>query len=112
MCVVNKQFEFLEVFKILLMLTYSMMRFISLLLLCLCDVCSHVVILDRFVRLFWYPVMRVLLFVCEVSRLRECDGDSNDGVDPGKVWVSSVEPQLRVHYNLEYVANISFRIIL
>ena len=30
-------------------------------------------------------VMRVLLFVCEVSMLRECEGNENAGVGPGEV---------------------------
>ena len=53
------------------------MRLFSLLLLGLCGVCSHVVVLGLSVRLSWnsyvvgaVTVMRVLLFVWDVSMLR------------------------------------------
>ena len=54
MCVVNKHFELLELFLSPFMLTCSMMRFLSLLLLGLCVFCgvsSPVVVLGLFVRL-------------------------------------------------------------
>ena len=53
MCVVNKQFELLELFLSPFMLTCRMMRLFSLLLLglCLCGVRSPVVVLGLFVRL-------------------------------------------------------------
>ena len=61
MCVVNKQFELLEFVFESVMLPCSMMRFFSLLLLCLCP-CSHVVIFGLSVRLLWYPMwMRWLI---------------------------------------------------
>ena len=44
MCVVNKQFELLEFILIPFMLTCSMMRFLSLLLLGLCHCVVYVVI--------------------------------------------------------------------
>ena len=50
MCVVNKQFELLEFVSESVMLTCSMIRFISLLLLGLC-VCVVLVVLGLFVRL-------------------------------------------------------------
>ena len=43
MCVVNKQFELLELVFDSFMLTCSMMRFLSLLLLCLCPCVVSVV---------------------------------------------------------------------
>ena len=51
MRVVNKQFELLEFVLSPFMLTCSMMRFLSLLLLDLCVVSSLVVVFDLFVRL-------------------------------------------------------------
>ena len=51
----NKQFELIEFVLDPFMLTCSMMRFISLLLLGLCDVCSHVVF-GLSVRLSWYRI--------------------------------------------------------
>ena len=62
------------------------MRFITLLLLGLCDVCSYVVVLGLSVRytvLERVTVMSVLLFVLHVSMVRECDGNA------GVVVVSS-----------------------
>ena len=65
MSVVNKQFELLELFLITFILTCSMMRFHSLLLLGLCPcvvsvslccVCSHVVVFGLSVRLSWYSM--------------------------------------------------------
>ena len=32
-------------------------------------------------------VMRVLLFVLDVSTLGECEGDGNAGVGDGEVWL-------------------------
>ena len=61
MCVVNKQFELLELVSEYVMLSCSMMRFISLLLLGLC-VCVVLVVLGLFVRLSWYPMLWVRLF--------------------------------------------------
>ena len=66
-------------FLIPFMLTCCMMRFLSHLLLCMCSVCSHVVVLGLSVVLVpcvggTLTVMRVLLFLCEVSMLRECEG--------------------------------------
>ena len=75
MCVVNKQFEILEVCFIPFMLTCSMMRFLSLLLLGLCA-CSPVVVLGLSVTVLVVlyvvsavvavTVMHVLLFVLHV----------------------------------------------
>ena len=63
MCIVNKQFVLLECVLILFMLTCSMMRFPSLLLLGLCGVCSHLIkIFGVSVRLFWYPVWLLWLY--------------------------------------------------
>ena len=62
MCVVNKQFELLDFVLIPFMLTCSMMRFISLLLLGLCACVVSVVVFGLSVRLSWYPMcMRWLL---------------------------------------------------
>ena len=81
--IVNKQFELLEFVLVPFMLTCSMMRFISVLLLGLCpcvvscgrlwSVCEVVVVhyVDAMVSV---TVMRVLLFVLHVYLLRECDG--------------------------------------
>ena len=66
----------------------------------LCDVCSHVVVIDLSVRLSWYllnvdvvTVMRVLMFMLDMSMLREYEGArvNNAGVGNGEgvVWVSS-----------------------
>ena len=82
MCGVNKQFEpfefvfdsvyvNLKYYEISLTFTYGVV--------CLCGVCSHAVVLGLSVRLSWYPMwmrwlMRVLLFVFDVSMLRECEG--------------------------------------
>ena len=82
MCVVDKQFELLEfVFDSFYVdLQYDE---ISLIFtagsVCLCDVCSRVVVLVLYVRLSWYyvdavTVIRVLLFVLHVCMLRECEG--------------------------------------
>ena len=66
-CVVNKQFEVLDFFFIPFMLTYSMMRFLSLLLLGLCPYVVSVVMWSSLVCLLsvsmlWYPMwMRWLL---------------------------------------------------
>ena len=60
MCVVNKQCELMELFLSPFMLTCSMMRFISLLLLGMCA-CSPVIVLGRSVRLSWYPMLWVRL---------------------------------------------------
>ena len=46
------------------MLTCSMMLFLSLFLLGLCGVCSHVVVLDLSVMLSWYPVLCVHVLLC------------------------------------------------
>ena len=51
MCVVNKQLSSSRLFLIPFMLTWSIMRFILLLLMCAC-----VVLLGMSVRLSWYPV--------------------------------------------------------
>ena len=52
MCVVNKQFELLDLFLIPFMLTCSMMRFLSLLMLRLCHcVVSVVIVFGLSVRL-------------------------------------------------------------
>ena len=51
MCVVNKQFSSSSLFLSPLMLTCSMMRFLSRLLLGLCGVSSPVVVIGLFVRL-------------------------------------------------------------
>ena len=62
MCVVDKQFELLEfVFhSVYGDLQYD--EFLSLLLLGLCCVCSHVVVVGLSVSLLWYPMwMRWLL---------------------------------------------------
>ena len=76
------------------MLTCSMMKFLSLLLLGLCpcvvsvvmwslwSVCESVVVhyVDAVVVV---TVMRVLLFVLRVCMLRQCEGDGNIGVGDG-----------------------------
>ena len=84
MCVVNKNCEVLECVFIPFMLTCSMMRFISLLLLGVCDyvvsvvyvvvswsVCEVVLVpyVDEMVDV---TVICVLLFVLHVCMLREC----------------------------------------
>ena len=82
MCVVNKQFALLEFVLISFMLTGSMMRFLSLLLLGLCPcvmsvvmwyVCEVVLVpyVDAVVAV---TVIRVLLFVLHMCMLRECEG--------------------------------------
>ena len=73
----NKQFELLEfVFdSVYVDLQYDD---ISLTFtagyVCLCGVCSPVVVLGLSVRLSWYPMLwlNVLLFVLHVCMLREC----------------------------------------
>ena len=78
MCVVKKQFELIDSF----MLTWSMMRVISLLLLgpCPCVVSIVVwsvceVVMEPYVdAAVAVTVMRVLLIVLHVCLLRECDG--------------------------------------
>ena len=55
MCVVNNQFEVLEFVFIPFMLTCIMMRFLSLLLLCLCPCDAFVVVVGLSVRFSWYP---------------------------------------------------------
>ena len=63
-----------------------MMRFLSLLLLGLCGVCSpwsvcEVVVVPYVVNaVVAVTVMHVLLYVC---LLRKCEGDGNDGVGSG-----------------------------
>ena len=86
MCVVNKQFELLEFFFITFLLTCSMMRFLSLLLLglCPCVVLSvgmwsfrsacEVVVVPYVEAVVVVTVMRVSLVVLHVCLLRECDG--------------------------------------
>ena len=84
--VVNKQFELLEFvfYSVYVDLQYDE---ISLTFtagtVCLCGVCSHVVVLGLSARLSRYPMwmrgvavtmMRVLLFVLHVCMLRECEG--------------------------------------
>ena len=60
MCVVNKQFELLELFfeSVYVDLQYDE---ISLTFtagsVCLCGVCSHVKVLGLSVRLSWYPML-------------------------------------------------------
>ena len=61
MCVVYKQFELLESVLMPVMLTCSIMRFLALLLLGLCGVCSPVVVLGLSVKLLWYPMLWVRL---------------------------------------------------
>ena len=56
MCAMNKQFELLEFVLSPFMLTFSMMRFLSLLLLGLCA-CVMFVGLCLSVRLSWYPML-------------------------------------------------------
>ena len=56
MCVVNKQFELLEFVLSPFMLTCSMMRFLSLLLLGRCA-CVVFVVLGLSVMLSWYPML-------------------------------------------------------
>ena len=56
MCVVNKQFELIEFVLIPVMLTCSMIRFLSLLLLGLCPCVVSVVIFGQSVSLLWYPM--------------------------------------------------------
>ena len=65
MCVVNKQFELLELVldSIYADLQYDEI-FLSLLLLGLCGVCSYVVVLGLSVRLSWYPVLWVRWLRC------------------------------------------------
>ena len=67
MCVMNKQVPF--------MLTCSMMRFLSHLLLGLCPSSVSVVVA--------VTVMRVLLVVLHVCMLKECEGDGNASVGDG-----------------------------
>ena len=75
MCVMNKQFELPSLFLIPFMLTYNMMRFLSLLLLSPCACVVSLVIFGLSVRLSWYPMwMRWLVFVLHVCMLRECEG--------------------------------------
>ena len=78
-CVVNKQFELLEFVLIPFMLTCSMMKFLSLLLLGMCPCVVSVVLWSSFVcsvRLSWYhivdavAVMHLLFFVLHVCMLR------------------------------------------
>ena len=64
------------------------MRFISLLLLgllCLCGVCSHWSVCGVVLAPCAVNVMRVLLFVCDMNMLRQCENDGNAGV--GTVWL-------------------------
>ena len=62
MCAVNKQFELHEFVFLFRLLTCSMMRFLSLLLLGLCPCVVSVVVFGLSVRLSWYPMwMRWLL---------------------------------------------------
>ena len=59
MCVVNKQFEFLEfVFdSVYVDLQYDEIYLIFIAgSVCLCGVCSRVVVLGLYVRLSWYPM--------------------------------------------------------
>ena len=76
----------LSLFLIQFMLTWNIMRFLSLLLLGLCAcmvVCSHVVVIGLSVRLSWYP-MWWEQWLLDVSMLRECQGDGN--ADVGNGW--------------------------
>ena len=58
MCVVNNQcLSSSSLFLSPFMLTCSMMRFLSLLPVCLCGVCSPVVVVGLYVRLSWYPML-------------------------------------------------------
>ena len=82
MCVVNKQFELLEFFLSPFMLTYSMMKFLSRLLLGLCacvyscgspwSVCEVVVVPYVVRAVVDVTGMHVLLFVLHVCLLRDC----------------------------------------
>ena len=88
MCVPNKQFEIRKFVYESVMLTCSMMRFLSLLLLCLwscgrlwsvCEV-GMVPYVDEVVTV---TVLRVLLLVLHVCMLRECKGNGIAGVGDG-----------------------------
>ena len=66
---------------------------------CLCGVCSHVwsvceVVLVSCVVgvVVALTVMHVLLFVCEISMMRECEGDGNAGAGAGgvRIWMVHV----------------------
>ena len=101
----NKQFELLEFVFDPFMLTCSMMRFISLLLLGMCPCGVSVVRWSSLVCLLGcrgtlcgvmcipriqvvaVTVMCVMLFVLHVCMLRECEGDGNAGVGMDKVWL-------------------------
>ena len=54
----NKQFGLFEFVLMPFMLTCSIMKFLTFTAgsVCLCGVCSHVVVLGLSVRLSWYPV--------------------------------------------------------
>ena len=95
MCVVNKQFELLEFVFSLFMLTCSMIKFISLLLLGLCGVCSPVIVLTLYVRLSWYPMLLLrwlwCMYCCLCWMCVCCEGDGDAGVGSwGGVVVLSV----------------------
>ena len=92
MCIVHKQFELLEfVFDSV----YVDLQYDEIYLtfttgyVCLCGVSSHwsaceVIVVPYVVGVVVaVTVMRVLLFVVHVRMLRECEGDSNAGVDDG-----------------------------
>ena len=63
MCVVNKQFEILEfVFEsVYVDLQYKISLTFTARYVCLCGVCSTVVVLGLSVRLSWYPMLWVRL---------------------------------------------------
>ena len=63
MCVVNKQFELLEFVYVDLQYDYISLTFTAV-SVCLCGVCSHVVVLGLSVRLSWYPMLWVRLYCC------------------------------------------------
>ena len=83
MCVVNKHFELFEFVLIPFMLTCSMMRFLSILLLGLCPCVVSVVVLPYVDAVVAVTVMPVLLFVLYVCLLRGCDVYGNAGVGDG-----------------------------
>ena len=57
MCIVNKQFEFLDFDSVYVYMQYDKIYLVFTVgYVCLCDVCSHVVVLGLSVRLSWYPM--------------------------------------------------------
>ena len=94
MCIVNKQFELLGfVFdSVYVDLQYDE---ISLTFtagyVCLCGVCNHVVVLDRSVRLLWYPMLWMGCFGdCYLLLVVTCGCSAASNWKPGPHAVSTI----------------------